>query len=239
MIAFLTSSPCSPGEAELSTMNGLREELHCALPPRPLRCVYLAASPVDYAINDLYSALEKERWEAAGFVFSEFLLYDNRCNQPIQAALAACDLLFLAGGHVPTQNDYYTALELRHHLESFSGVIFGISAGSMNAAAEVYALPERPGEAADPHYRKFYSGLGLTHISIIPHLQELRHVVLDGQRTIEDIACGDSHGRRFYALPDGSYLLCRDGKTQLRGEAYCIQNGRMEKISCHGQWLSV
>ena len=235
MIAFLTSSPCSPGCGELSEMNGLLAQLRQDLPRRPLRCVYLAASPDDYEINDLYSGLEKERWEAAEFIFESFTLLDDRCEESVDALLAHCDLAFLAGGHVPTQNAFYRALGLREKLASYNGVLFSISAGTMNAAETVYALPERPGEATDPGYRKFYTGLGLTNVMVIPHYQELSLTVLDGKRTIEDIACPDSVGHCFYALPDGSYFYMTPDMLELRGEAYRIQDGCMEQISRYGE----
>ena len=44
--------------------------------------------------------------------------------------------------------------------------------------------------------------------------------ILDGQRVYEDIAFLDSCGRIFSAIPDGSYLFIKNGKEELRGEAY-------------------
>lgn len=237
MIAFLTSSPCSPGDGELTEWNGLRAELLRSLPARALQCVYIAGAPDTHDINDLYARLERERWERAGFAFSRFHLHDDRQRADLAAAMTGADLLILAGGHVPTQNAFYRQIGLRDVLQSFGGVLFTISAGTMNMAETVYALPEWEGEAVAPGYRKFYSGLGLTDISVIPHWQEQRHMVLDGMRILEDIACPDSVGRCFIALPDGSYLLRRDGHTELRGEAYRIENGIVTQINRHGDTL--
>ena len=237
MIAFLTGSPCSPGSGELSEMNGLRAELRSCLPGRALECVYIAGAPDTHDINDLYANLERERWERAGFAFSRFHLHDDRQNIDLAAAMAGADLLILAGGHVPTQNAFYGQIGLREVLKSFAGVLFTISAGTMNMAETVYALPEREGEAADPGYRKFYPGMGLTDIMVIPHWQDQRHMVLDGLRIFEDVTCPDSAGRCFYALPDGSYFYQAGDGLELRGEAYRIQDGGMEQISRHGDRL--
>ena len=49
----------------------------------------------------------------------------------------------------------------------------------------------------------------------------------------------DSLGQRFLALVDGSYLLCRDGRTQLRGEAYEVADGALRQISREGDTLSL
>ena len=43
----------------------------------------------------------------------------------------------------------------------------------------------------------------------------------------------------FLALVDGSYLLCRDGRTQLRGEAYEVADGALRQISREGDTLSL
>jgi len=88
MIAFLTSSPCSPGSGELTECNGLRQELHRCLPHRALSCVYIAGSPHDYDINDLYAHLERERWEQAGFAFARFHIHDARQQAELAAAMA-------------------------------------------------------------------------------------------------------------------------------------------------------
>ena len=84
MIAFLTSSPCSPGDGELTEWNGLRAELHRSLPARALQCVYIAGAPDTHDINDLYARLERERWERAGFAFSRFHIHILQCDMKIQ-----------------------------------------------------------------------------------------------------------------------------------------------------------
>ena len=66
---------------------------------------------------------------------------------------------------------------------------------------------------------------------LLPHYQENKDDILDGQRVYEDIAFSDSYGRVIYAIPDGSYLLIKNGKEELRGEAYRISEGKMSQIS--------
>ena len=58
---------------------------------------------------------------------------------------------------------------------------------------------------------------------------------MDGLRIYADIACPDSMGKAFYAIPDGSYLFVRDGKAELRGEAYLVQDGTIRQISSDGE----
>ena len=64
-------------------------------------------------------------------------------------------------------------------------MIFGISAGSMNSAEEVYAQPELDGESLDPDYKRFITGLGLTKTKLIPHYQDIKDRFLDGKRLFE------------------------------------------------------
>ena len=136
----------------------------------------------------------------------------------------------LCGGHVPTQNHFFARIGLAGLFHSYHGIVMGVSAGSMNAARIVYAAPEEPGEAADPHYSRWLNGLGLTETRILPHYQFIREHVLDGQK-VEDIALADSRRRHFLALPDGSYILCADGSEALYGKAWYFADGMMEEIN--------
>ena len=74
----------------------------------------------------------------------------------------------------------------------------------MNCADTVYAGPELEGEAIDPLYERWITGLGLTDINIFPHFQSLKDDYLDGLRLIEDITYADSIGHEIIALNDGS-----------------------------------
>ncbi len=111
----------------------------------------------------------------------------------------------------------------------------GISVGTMNCEELVYAPPELEGEAVDPNYRRFYPGLGLTKHMIFPHFQETRYEVVDGLPTLESSLLPDSMGRKLYAMVDGSYLLGREGREELRGEAYLIQDGVLTQIGREGE----
>lgn len=79
----------------------------------------------------------------------------------------------------------------------------------------------------DPHYQRYLKGLGLTHINVLPHYDELKDLTLDGLRVIEDIACPDSFSHPILVLPDGSYVLCENGREEIRGRAWWLKNGVM------------
>lgn len=109
----------------------------------------------------------------------------------------------------------------------------------MNCADTVYAQPEEPGEAVDPDYQRFIPGLGLTTRNILPHYNQVKDNVLDGLRLFEDITAADSAGHTFYILPDGSYILARDGDEMLCGEAWLMHNGVLEKLTEDGEELTL
>ena len=110
---------------------------------------------------------------------------------------------------------------------------------TMNSADLVYAQPEEAGEAVDPNYQKFITGLGLTGINVCPHYQMVKDFYLDGMRLFEEITYGDSHGHEFVALPDGSYILSENGVETIWGEAYLIKDGYIEQICRNGEVFHV
>lgn len=227
---FLTSCSVIPGTHTLNPANGFAEKLLECLPERPLSGLYLTSDPGDYTCNDLYGNADRRSFENAGCRFADYQIYDDRNGGNLALLLQRADLVILAGGHVPTQQRYFARLDLAQKLRRCTGVILGISAGSMNAAELVYAQPERPGEAVDPAYRRFLPGLGLTRSMLLPHYDIVKDDVLDGLRLYDDITCCDSIGHTFYALPDGSYLYGHDGYEAIYGEAYRIQNGTITQI---------
>ena len=109
----------------------------------------------------------------------------------------------------------------------------------MNCADIVYAGPELEGEAIDPLYERWITGLGLTSINIFPHFQSLKDDYLDGLRLIEDITFADSVGHEIIALNDGSYIMLEDRKATLYGEAYLIKDGHQRQICKDGDSLSL
>jgi len=144
------------------------------------------------------------------------------------------DAVILTGGHVPTQNGFFTEINLRNYLKEYEGIVFGISAGAMNCAGTVYAQPEYDGESINPNYKRFIEGLAITKYNVLPHYQDIKDDVIDGKRLFEDITYADSFGHRFYAIEDGSYILIENDVATLYGEAYLISEGKIEKICDKG-----
>ena len=174
-----------------------------------------------------------------GLTVSSSTMLDGRNERDAASILALSDAIVLGGGHVPTQNEFFARIGLKSLLRGFTGVIMGISAGSMNCKDIVYAQPEMPGESVDPDYQRFIPGLGLSRVQVLPHYQMVKDNILDGKRLYEDITFGDSYGRSFYVLVDGSYVMRKDDTYTLWGEGYRIRDGRMEKICRNGEHITI
>lgn len=230
---FLTSSPTGDLDGRYQVegfddRNGFRENLRTVWPERA-RCLMITASPDAFEQNDEMTAFFAEAVWKSGLTLECMDLWDGRTEDFSSECLHSYQVIFLGGGHVPTQNAFFTDIHLREKIQSFEGVIIGISAGTMNAADVVYAQPELPGESVDPDYEKYLTGLNLTKTMILPHYQMVKDNILDDRKLYEDITYGDSKGRKFLAIPDGSYVICRDGKETIYGEAYYIRDGRKSR----------
>ena len=229
MILFLTSSPTGDLDGKyvpdgLDPRSGFLEEVRKVW-RSPSRCLMITASPDCYAANDEMTEFFRRALSRSSLPCSAFDLWDGRTEDVSEKALLAYDVIFLGGGHVPTQNAFFRKIALREKLQGFGGIVIGISAGTMNCADTVYSSPEEPGEAIDPEYRRFFPGLGLTELNILPHYQVIRDDVLDGKKLFEEIVLPDSAGRRFLVLPDGSFVREENGLRQIFGEHRWIADG--------------
>lgn len=234
MIIFLTSSPSGPLDGSrrvdgLDRMNQFVENLKKYWRPNA-RCLMITAAPDAYAQNDEMIEFFGNAACRAGLSWSAFDLWDGRRADMSREVLHSYDVIWLGGGHLPTQNRFFEEIGLKKMVQGYRGVVIGISAGTMNTAEEVYALPEHEGESVDPEYERFMEGLGLTDTQILPHYQMVKDWMLDGQRLYEDIAYGDSYGKRFLVLPDGSYLLITSMSETVWGEAWQLSSGQLHKI---------
>lgn len=229
MTLFITGSPCKKGEDHITEENGLLWELTRRLPSSP-SVLMISAAPDDDAYNtSVYSSM-LECLHRSGIVPSSAVML-ARDNASRASELVFCaDLVVLCGGHTPTQNAFLNEIGLASVLKGYDGVLLACSAGAMNCAGDVYSHPELPGESVDPAYRRHFKGLGLTSVNIVPHLEDVRRMLIDGRRLFEDVVFPDSFtDNGFITFRDGCYILSENGHETLRGEAYTIKNGIMYK----------
>lgn len=243
MHLFLTSSPCDDNVPEGVSLpciwdvrNGFVDHLRHFIQPHCHGTV-IAATPDAYAINDEMARTFASCFAYHGMPLRSMTLIDDRTEALLPDAIRRSGVIILGGGHVPTQQAFFERLGLRALLRGYEGVVMGISAGSMNCAAMVYAQPELPGESLDRDYQRFIPGLGLTRLNILPHYNQEGQSILDGRRLYEDITFADSFGHIFYALEDGSYILQSGGRATVHGICRRIADGTMTIICQEGQHL--
>ncbi|MBO7603932.1 MAG: Type 1 glutamine amidotransferase-like domain-containing protein [Bacteroidales bacterium] len=234
MTLILTGSPTRYGEDRFTEDNGFLATVRASIPLRP-RVLLISAAPDDEAFTESVLSGMSLCIRNSGIDPSEITMLDRRnCGLAAQLVNKA-HWIVLCGGHVPTQNRFLHEIGLKELLKGFRGLVMGCSAGSMNCAEMVYSHPELQGEAADPSYKRWLKGLGLTRLQIIPHYHQVRNAVVDGQRLFEDIIFPDSYSHTFYTFPDGGYILNRSGRETLYGTAWEISGGGMRQVSNENQ----
>ena len=231
MKILLTSSHTLGWAGDLNPANGLLDELKASL-DGPIRCVMVSSYPDDVEITDRMAWEIRECFDRADLPFKEFKVLDRRTQNGVGRMLRRANFIILCGGHVPTENRFFSDLHLKWRLSSFDGVMLTISAGSMNCAETVYSSPELEGESLDPDYQIHMEGLGLTDVNILPHFQTLKKSTLDGRKLVDDIVAGHSWMHPVWCLPDGSYFLIEGDRTELRGKAYRMKDGKL-RLVCH------
>ena len=234
MTLILTGSPTRYGEDHITEDNGLLAAVQAALPLSP-RVLLVSAAPDDRNFTDYVLDSMSECIRNSGITPACVTMLDRRNAGLARNLVRSSDWTVLCGGHVPTQNRFLHEIGLRELLQGYNGLVMGCSAGSMNCADRVYSHPELPGEAVDPQYSRWLTGLGLTQRQLIPHYDQVRNVVLDGRRLFEDVIFPESWRHSFYTFPDGGYILQKDGRETLFGTAWEISNGQMRQVSAENQ----
>jgi len=194
--------------------------------------LYLSAcANDDLRASDWFSntieSLKKEN-----IFFRDNVLVNGKNAHLLPNLLENTDIVFLSGGHLPTQNQFFAEIRLKELLKNDDGIIVAQSAGSMNCASTVYVCPEVPGEAMDPDFQRFRPGLGLTDIHIIPHYNVNRFMQLDGMRFYEDVIAPDTFRVPLYLLTDGSFFYIEDNHPPVPyGEVFRFHQGKIRQIS--------
>lgn len=239
MVVFVTSSPFIDGaeRALLNPDNQLLDRLYAVLPPNP-RVLFVASNPDDHPGTCRFGADVFCAFAEANITFSRYTVLDGTNAASARKLVHSSDFIIFAGGHVPTQNAFLSAIHMRELLADYRGVLMGISAGSMNMAKTVYVQPEEPGES-DPGFRRFAPGMAVTRCRILPHYQKVKDNILDGKRLFEDITYADSMGQTFFALPDGSYIYQDHEECTLLGKGYRLRNGILEQLTDDGDTLDL
>lgn len=227
---FLASTILDYSSRSIIKENNFLENLKNTLDEN-IRLLFISSSPKEFDINDKYFNELKNALLLEDISIETSNILDDRNIDEARSLINNSNLIFLAGGHVLTQNKFFERIDLKNLLLNYDKVLISSSAGSMNSAEVVYSIPELDGEAIDKKFKKFLKGLGITKLNIIPHFQFIKNEIVDNCRVIDDIVLKDSYNNKFYALDDGSYIMGqRDKFEKIIGNSYLIENGKINNI---------
>ena len=195
--------------------------------------VFVASNPNGIDKNDEYASLVYESLKT-DLPLQKLIVIDHRFAESIKDAINSADIVFLAGGHVPTQNAYFKEIGLKEILNDYAGVVIGQSAGSMNCSSVVYVQPENRNEFYDKSFQKQIDGLGFTDIVIMPHMNRAKEDEIDGTTTF-DMCIADSHTIPHYGIYDGGYIEIDENSTISHGKTLLFRNGECEVVCEKGE----
>ena len=195
--------------------------------------LYIASDPTDYEKTDQYSSLIFDSLNMC-IPFKKYSVLDGRNKHDAKNLVKSADFIILGGGNAPTQSKFFDEINLGELLRGLDNVILGISAGSVNCASTVYCTPELEEEGRDPNFQKYYNGLGLTEINVMPHYEVLRDEVVAGKSTWNEHIIPDSQDITIFAIPDGSYIMLTKESAKLFGEGHIVSDGKVHDIAKDG-----
>lgn len=199
---------------------------------------YIASDPSNFAKSDEHSYRVMDNLRLEGFDPKELYIIDNRTDFDIESVILKSDVIFLAGGHVPTQNAFFKRIGLKEKLLDFQGVVIGQSAGSMNCAEIVYVQRETPEDFADPNFQIQISGLGLTKYNLMPHINVAHENQYDGV-SVYDMCVEDSKKVYHYGIVDGGFIEQDNNGAYAYGETYLFREGKCKKICDNGKNIEI
>lgn len=224
---------------KLNNTNHFVDRLRFACPDIKI-VTYIASDPKDFEKCDEHAERLIANLKLDGFEPETIYVIDNRNRYNIAEAILSSDIVFLAGGHVPTQNTFFNKIDLKTILLDYEGVVIGQSAGAMNCAELVYVQQEEPEDFADENFKIRIGGLGLTKYNIMPHINFAKDYDYQGV-TVYDMCVEDCKEIYHYGIVDGGFLEVEsDGRTAVSyGETYLFRDGICRKLCKNGESIEV
>lgn len=120
------------------------------------KMVYISGNP-DFNTNEKFriwfnNTIKSLEYEDIQFKENIFVDYLNSAN--IKELITGADIIFLSGGSLMIQNNFFNELELKEYLKNYNGIIVAQSAGSMNCANRVYVCPETLEEVNNVEFKR-------------------------------------------------------------------------------------
>lgn len=157
--------------------------------------------------------------KSCGIEIAETILLDNRIDeQTAKSIIKRSDAIYLLGGDPMSQYKFIESIGCLELLKVFSGIVFGISAGSMNCSNNVLYFAE------GSHDIIKYKGLGISSVYIYPHFSvDNEELVLQLKQLSQDAD--------IFALPNDSYIKIANNKTEIVGKCYLFSNRKFTEIN--------
>lgn len=167
--------------------------------------------------TDNYFRFFLNMFEEKGIHFEDSYVVDGRMTvEEAKKAVSEADVVWLSGGDTPTQFNYFQKYGLDSVIKQHTGVVIGMSAGSINLAETAICT------LSCEHYnQEIYKGLGCVNLSVEPHF--IRNKVSSELLEL-------SNNYVIYGLCDDSIIICREGKYEFYGEIYKLSNGNVEQM---------
>jgi len=188
--------------------------------------VFVASNPNGFGKTDEYANIIINALNLDGFEIKNLKIIDNRFDGDLEKTILSADAVFLAGGNVPTQNNYFKEIKLKSILDKYQGVLIGQSAGSMNCSKIVYTQPEEDEEFEDGNYKRQIRGLGLVDFAIMPHMNFASEVDEKGHPSVMQMCLEDSFSIPHYGICDYGFIEVKDNKAIAYGKTLLIKNGK-------------
>lgn len=159
-----------------------------------------------------------QMFATCGIEFVESRSVDGRMTaKEAQETVRNADVVWLSGGDTPTQYGYFNKYGLVDVLRAHTGVVIGMSAGSINMAETAVCT------VACGHDKPYiYPALGLVPFSVEPHLN-------DFGVTAEHLALSERHV--LYGLCDEAAIVFENGAVSFLGSVVRIKGRAVETLS--------
>lgn len=198
--------------------------------PKIKSFVFIASNPNGANKTDEYANIIVKALNLDDFGIENLVIIDRRFNGDIKKAILSADVVFLAGGNVPMQNNYFKEINLKFILEDFKGVLIGQSAGSMNCSKIVYTQPEEDEEFEDKDYQRIISGLGLVDFTIMPHMNCANEVDDKGHPSVMQMCLEDSYKIPHLGICDYGFIEIQGNNATVYGKTMLIKNGKCDEL---------
>ena len=204
--------------------NGFIDRLKSVL-PKINNFVFVASNPDGHAKTKEYANIIVNALNLDGFNIENLIVINHRFAGDIVNTILSADVVFLAGGNVPTQNKYFKEINLKEILRNYDGVLIGQSAGSMNCSKYVYAQPEEDEEFDDKNFEKIIEGLGLVDFAIMPHMNYAYDIDEMGHPSVMEMCLEDSYNIPHYGICDYGFIEVDGDTATAYGKTMIIKNG--------------